>query len=723
MLSCTKVAVPLIFGILIGASLSLLLLPFLEEKECKKSLVKQSPSEISTTGSKANRHDHLSHGIDIQSFRDEKYQPNLIKSNQNEENMAKRPFRHRFASSEIDIMETLFIGYLSSAQQLSGRIDALNKTLVSPSSGFTASVKFFIEGSQSSHNKLNSHPSLVKLNLLQPNTLPLLTIKYMTTLRSKYKYFMLVPDSVYVIPSTLSEILQGRENRPYLGFVSSASSQCDLSSGIMLSRTTLFQVAKKMEECEQLFKTNSNSLTALDECIKLATSTKCEPLEQHLQEYKAKSNELVPNGVHIISGITTKQQILNIRRSLAKAEIKDTVLKIMKLADSAKTTAADWPPAARTPFHTSNRFDVIRWTLVSDNTSYLEYDLVNSQPLQVSYMKQQREIIESVMSSINKLTDRYRLIKMKQCYYRADPTRGIDYFITLSLYDRISDLYETRLFEVATPLTQFKMRHVEVNPETTLLHIAVPVYEATTEDLESLLSTFFLSFNKDPHLHLHLTLIYSDEEHKQYRLGYKDVFGKVKEYVSNFRMRYKLSQVIQLRFLHGQNVTTTDITAQLANEVSSNSVIFTSTLSTRLFENITTRIRHNVHMGRQAYAPIAFWQYDSSLVSSTTAKDMDIARSTGHFDNQWFEHIAFFTGDFLRRWKEETNTKSLYKLLLGMKDFQILRSPDPDCIVRYKKAQCNRGVFDIPKCLSQNMNNVGSASLLAVNLLQAGNMS
>jgi len=33
-----------------------------------------------------------------------------------------------------------------------------------------------------------------------------------------------------------------------------------------------------MEECEQLFKTNSNSLTALDECIKLATSTKCEPL-------------------------------------------------------------------------------------------------------------------------------------------------------------------------------------------------------------------------------------------------------------------------------------------------------------------------------------------------------------------------------------------------------------------------------------------------------------
>ncbi|KAF6017899.1 hypothetical protein EB796_023764 [Bugula neritina] len=145
---------------------------------------------------------------------------------------------YRFASSELDIMETLFIGYLSSAQQLSGRIDALNKTSVSPSSGFTASIKFFIEESTSSHNKLNSHPSLIKLNLLQPNTLPLLTIKYMTTLRSKYKYFMLVPDSVYVIPSTLSDILQGRDNRPYLGFVSSTSSQCDLSSGIILSRVS-----------------------------------------------------------------------------------------------------------------------------------------------------------------------------------------------------------------------------------------------------------------------------------------------------------------------------------------------------------------------------------------------------------------------------------------------------------------------------------------------------
>ncbi|KAF6035757.1 hypothetical protein EB796_005939 [Bugula neritina] len=243
---------------------------------------------------------------------------------------------YRFASSELDIMETLFIGYLSSAQQLSGRIDALNKTLVSPSSGFTASIKFFIEESTSSHNKLNNHLSLVKLNPLQPNTLPLLTIKYMTTLRSKYKYFMLVPDTVYVIPSTLSDILQGRENRPYLGFISSTSSQCDLSSGIILSRNLI------------------------------------------KGDYS-----LIPN-ISAISDIDNANAAYQIRRYLVEKELRsvDNDINVIRSSSNMLPGFVSWPPAVRAPFHTSNRFDVIRWTLVSDNTSYLEYDMVNSQPLQ-----------------------------------------------------------------------------------------------------------------------------------------------------------------------------------------------------------------------------------------------------------------------------------------------------------------------------------------------------
>ncbi|KAF6017898.1 hypothetical protein EB796_023763 [Bugula neritina] len=73
-----------------------------------------------------------------------------------------------------------------------------------------------------------------------------------------------------------------------------------------------------------------------------------------------------------------------------------------------------WPPAARTPFHTSNRFDVIRWTLVSDNTSYLEYDLVNSQPLQAETEVASLQVVvplyETMPQSLDLLLSNYLLL-------------------------------------------------------------------------------------------------------------------------------------------------------------------------------------------------------------------------------------------------------------------------------------------------------------------------
>ena len=79
--------------------------------------------------------------------------------------------------------------------------------------------------------------------------------------------------------------------------------------------------------------------------------------------------------------------ILHIFRHLAQAELRTTVEEIRKLKTDTRQLLEEtednssWPTAVNKPFKTTNRFDVIRWTLVSDNCSYLEYDYINRQPL------------------------------------------------------------------------------------------------------------------------------------------------------------------------------------------------------------------------------------------------------------------------------------------------------------------------------------------------------
>lgn len=54
-----------------------------------------------------------------------------------------------------------------------------------------------------------------------------------------------------------------------------------------------------------------------------------------------------------------------------------------------------WPVGMSRRYSTSNRYDVLRWTLIADNTSYLEYDLKNSLPLTGQSSK--RETLETLL--------------------------------------------------------------------------------------------------------------------------------------------------------------------------------------------------------------------------------------------------------------------------------------------------------------------------------------
>ena len=71
----------------------------------------------------------------------------------------------------------------------------------------------------------------------------------------------------------------------------------------------------------------------------------------------------------------------------ALLEMEQTKLKISSIRGGMEHLLTDvgapvsWPAGVNEKYQTSNRYDVLRWTLIADNASYLEYDLKNSRPL------------------------------------------------------------------------------------------------------------------------------------------------------------------------------------------------------------------------------------------------------------------------------------------------------------------------------------------------------
>ena len=232
----SKVAIPLLLGICIGIALSFIILPLVEEQDCEWNL------RHSTHRDKNQDYEHkkLMTGIDWESFKRSEYEPHLIKSQQSEPLAAKKPVRHRFIRSEVDIKETLFIGYLATAAETDKRVSALNRTISWPQENNQA-LKFFIDTSSRPDLRKNSHTSsLISLNLLEARTLPLLAIKYMainTKTHNQYKYYMFVPDTVYVITTALATYLQQLQHEQFIGFASTSdAAKCDLSRGFIVSQ-------------------------------------------------------------------------------------------------------------------------------------------------------------------------------------------------------------------------------------------------------------------------------------------------------------------------------------------------------------------------------------------------------------------------------------------------------------------------------------------------------
>lgn len=197
--------------------------------------------------------------------------------------IAKKPvkniIRPRYYSSELGIREKLFVGVMSSQENIPSLATAFNKT----AAHLVNKIKFFINADNVKSNfKLKN---IVGFTDTREHLRPFLILKYIgDNYLDDYDYFFLITDTGYFNARLLLEKLNhiSISFDIYLGTRSeNEQNYCDFNAGIVLSSSVIKKIRENLDWCVRNSMSNKHSYN-IGKCIEYSTKeiTKCQTTSQ-----------------------------------------------------------------------------------------------------------------------------------------------------------------------------------------------------------------------------------------------------------------------------------------------------------------------------------------------------------------------------------------------------------------------------------------------------------
>lgn len=202
-----------------------------------------------------------------------------------------------------------------------------------------------------------------------------------------------------------------------------------------------------------------------------------------------------------------------------------------------------------------------------------------------------------------------------------------------------------------------------------------------------------------------------------------DDYESLRDYITQVEDELGFQNKVNLLPSSGGTGRIMDVLTEAISSLPDDVIVVTSTLTTDFSAEFMSRALTNTIQGKQVFAPIAFWEYAPNLIYDKSRPErVEVSRNVGHFGEQWYDHLAFFSDDFKAgiAGKEDAFAEPIdvFTYMIGMK---ILRAPEPQLLVRnYSPACLAKIIGDRPKCSMQFLDNIGSGPILARSLLRNG---
>ncbi|XP_050083996.1 chondroitin sulfate synthase 2 [Anopheles aquasalis] len=449
--------------------------------------------------------------------------------------VVKNIVRPRYYYTELGIREKLFLGVLTTTENIDSLATAINRT----AAHLVNKIKFFIHAeSMKSNFQLKN---IVGFTDTRENLRPFHMLKFLAdNYLDEYDYFLLVTDTTYVNArmlrnrlehlSVTMDVYMGRpladtaaegvggpvegqgtdDESPGTG---STGRYCDLNAGIILSSGVIRKVRANLDWCVRnaLGDDHSNNI---GKCVRYSAKLNgCHDRWQGVpvSSYRLSSFKIYRdfhliakepsfNGASTVFPVTAADDFYLLHAYFSrvhletnnerKRQVQEEALQIAGGALSNEVLEVRWPLGVPRTSPPESRHDIIKWTALNLTHIFMRNTEENVRRLSVVDEEDIRNVLNKTITEAgrNQPDDEYR--GLHSAYKRFDAVRGMEYRLLLTFYDRRRKRMRTRSFEVIKPISLIEIVPSPYVTESTRVAILLPVLEQQVQETEQFLESY-----------------------------------------------------------------------------------------------------------------------------------------------------------------------------------------------------------------------------------------
>lgn len=751
-LALFRPALPLILGLSLGCSLSLLMVSWTQgdtDDSCGDGLGngRLFLGRVNTQGDLGNE------------AGDEDFQPRIVPYHKDPNKPYKKVLRTRYIHTELGIRERLLVGVLTSRATLNTLAVAVNRTVA-----HHFHRTFFFTGLRSP--KVPHGMTVVAHGDDRPVWLMYETVRHLHQhYGSDYDWFFLAQDDTYMQADRLSELVghlsagqdlyMGRAEE-FIGGEEKAR-YCHGGYGYLLSRSLLARLQPHLDTCRNdILSVRPDEW--LGRCIIDYLGLSC--VEVH-QEMTYRYFELGKNAdperedseqfkkAFTVHPVSEPNLMYRLHKRFSHIELEWTYLQIQQLQMQINNLSdltpegkagVTWPIGINHPFKPRTRFEVINWDYFTEEHIYSCIDSSPKCEIKGADRADVNAVLEIAVERLNELYQpqlRFRKRRLLNGYRRFDPTRGMEYILDLALeaYTQKgrSQVIAKRV-NLLRPLSAVEIIPMPYVTEATRVQVILPVTAQDQDYVGNFLDMYVMN-TLDTHDNVLLTFLFIYDPFDAQRVSQTDVFAGIKAMIGEVEKRYGDVKIpwISVKTEVPSQVKLMDI---ISKKHPVDTLFFLADIWTEVNADFLNRCRMNAISNWQVFFPIHFQEYNPAVMyrdqqpSSASSSFASESLRDGHFDRHVFDEACFYNADYMTaRTKmaadildneELLESMEVYDIFVRYSGLHVFRAVEPALIQKYVRRTCNpRFSEDIyHRCVLSNLEGLGSRSHLAMALFE-----
>ncbi|XP_040858089.1 chondroitin sulfate glucuronyltransferase isoform X2 [Ochotona curzoniae] len=699
LLALLRPALPLILGLSLGCSLSLLRVSWIQgegEDPCLEAVGEPAGPQNRDSRTWLDQND-------------EDFKPRIIPYSRDPSKPYKKVLRTRYIQTELGSRERLLVAVLTSRATLSTLAVAVNRTVAHH---FPRLLYF------TGQRGARAPPGMqvVSHGDERPAWLMSETLRHLHThFGADYDWFFIMQDDTYVQAPRLAALAGHLSINQdlYLGraeeFIGAGEQAryCHGGFGYLLSRSLLLRLRPHLDGCR------GDILSArpdewLGRCLIDSLGVGC--VSQH------------------------QAQIRNLTALTPEGE-----------------AGLSWPVGLPAPFVPHSRFEVLGWDYFTEQHSFSCVDGAPKCPLQGASGADVGDAVDTALEQLNRRYQprlRFHKQRLLNGYRRFDPARGMEYTLDL-LLEAVTQRGHRRALarrvSLLRPLSRVEILPMPYVTEATRVQLVLPLLVAEAAAAPAFLEAFAANvLEPREHALLTLLLVYGPREGGR---GAPDPFLGVKATAAELERRFPGTRLawLAVRAEAPSQVRLMDV---VSKKHPVDTLFFLTTVWTRPGPEVLNRCRMNAISGWQAFFPVHFQEFNPALSPQRSPPGppgagpdppsppgADPSRGApvgGRFDRQASAEGCFYNADYLaararlagelagQEEEEALEGLEVMDVFLRFSGLHLFRAVEPGLVQKFSVRDCSPRLSEelYHRCRLSNLEGLGGRAQLAMALFE-----